>query len=50
LTSDRNLVTQAREAAEHIVGADPALADHPLLSDELRIFIDDDEAAFLFKS
>jgi len=30
--------------------ADPALADHPLLSDELRIFIDDDEAAFLFKS
>jgi ATP-dependent DNA helicase RecG len=50
LTSDRNLVTQAREAAEHIVGADPALADHPLLADELRIFIDDDEAAFLFKS
>jgi ATP-dependent DNA helicase RecG len=50
LISDRNLVTQAREAAEQIVGADPALADHPLLSDELRIFIDDDEAAFLFKS
>ena len=50
LISDRNLVTQAREAAEQIVGTDPALADHPLLSDELRIFIDDDEAAFLFKS
>jgi ATP-dependent DNA helicase RecG len=50
LISDRDLVVKAREVAEQMVGADPALSDHPLLTDELRIFIDDDEAAFLFKS
>jgi hypothetical protein len=33
-----------------VVGDDPLLADHPLLEEELRIFIDDDEAEFLFKS
>jgi ATP-dependent DNA helicase RecG len=50
LLKDRDLVVGAREAAEQIVGDDPALAGHPLLVDELRIFVDDDEAAFLFKS
>jgi len=50
LISDRDLVINAREVAEHMVSADPALTGHPLLTDELRIFIDDEEAAFLFKS
>jgi ATP-dependent DNA helicase RecG len=50
LISDRDLVVKARQVAEQLVGTDPALTGHPLLIDELRIFIDDDEAAFLFKS
>jgi hypothetical protein len=32
------------------VAADPRLDDHRLLEEELRLFVDDDEAAFLFKS
>jgi ATP-dependent DNA helicase RecG len=50
LLSDRDLVEQARTVAEELVAGDPDLAGHPLLVDELRIFIDDDEAEFLFKS
>ena len=50
LTTDRDLVTEARAVAEDVVGEDPALAGHELLAEELRIFIDDDEAEFLFKS
>jgi ATP-dependent DNA helicase RecG len=50
LLKDRDLVDGARQAAEGIVGDDPALTAHPLLKDELGIFVDDDEAAFLFKS
>jgi ATP-dependent DNA helicase RecG len=50
LLSDRDLVLAAREVAEGLVDADPTLTGHPLLTDELRIFVDDDEAAFLFKS
>ena len=36
--------------AAALVADDPGLADHGLLVEELRIFIDDDEAEFLFKS
>ena len=36
LRRDRELVVQAREAAFEIVDADPLLADHPVLADELR--------------
>ena len=36
--------------AEALVGEDPGLTEHELLVDELRIFIDEDEAEFLFKS
>ena len=43
-------MVRAREMAVELVGDDPVLVDHPLLVDELRIFIDDDEAEFLFKS
>jgi ATP-dependent DNA helicase RecG len=50
LLSDRDLVTDARAVAEAVVAGDPGLGRHPLLEDELRIFIDDDEAEFLFKS
>jgi ATP-dependent DNA helicase RecG len=50
LLRDRDLVLQAREAAVAIVADDPLLGDNQLLEDELRLFIDDDEAEFLFKS
>ena len=50
LLSDRDLVVQAREAAVSIVNDDPLLGAHQLLEEELRLFIDDDEAEFLFKS
>ncbi|HXA31322.1 MAG TPA: hypothetical protein VNV87_03605, partial [Acidimicrobiales bacterium] len=50
LLRDRDLVLQAREAAVSIVADDPLLGDNQLLEDELRLFIDDDEAEFLFKS
>ena len=50
LLSDRDLVVDARSLAVALVGADPDLLDHRLLVDELRLFVDDDEAEFLFKS
>jgi len=50
LLSDGDLVVQARALAEELVAEDPALSRHGLLVDELRIFIDEDEAEFLFKS
>jgi ATP-dependent DNA helicase RecG len=50
LLSDQSLVAEAREMAVDLVDRDPDLVQHELLADELRIFIDDDEAEFLFKS
>ena len=50
LIGDQDLVVRAREMAVSVVGEDPLLGGHPLLEEELRIFIDDDEAEFLFKS
>jgi ATP-dependent DNA helicase RecG len=50
LLSDRDLVEHARAVAEELVADDPDLVRHELLVDELRIFIDEDEAEFLFKS
>jgi ATP-dependent DNA helicase RecG len=50
LLSDRDLVVDARSLAEDLVGADPRLENHRLLGEELRLFVDDDEAEFLFKS
>ncbi len=50
LIGDQDLVVRAREMAVALVGEDPLLAAHELLVEELRIFIDDDEAEFLFKS
>jgi ATP-dependent DNA helicase RecG len=50
LRRDRTVVEDARRAAEQIVDADPDLAEHPELADELRVFLDPEEEAFLFKS
>jgi hypothetical protein len=36
--------------AIELVGSDPLLGSHRLLVEELRLFVDDDEAEFLFKS
>jgi ATP-dependent DNA helicase RecG len=50
LIGDQDLVVRAREMAVSLVGEDPTLVGHDLLVEELRIFIDEDEAEFLFKS
>ena len=50
LRTDRELVGRAREAAFEIVDADPLLADHPHLLDEVRLLFTADDEAFLFKS
>jgi ATP-dependent DNA helicase RecG len=50
LRRDRDLVQLARTAAFDIVDADPGLAGHPELAEEVRFLVDDDEREFLFKS
>ena len=50
LRRDREWVEQARKVAEEIVDVDPDLSDHPTLLDEVRFILDEDDAAFLFKS
>ncbi|HZT68057.1 MAG TPA: ATP-dependent DNA helicase RecG [Acidimicrobiales bacterium] len=50
LRRDKDLVSDARDVATQLVAADPALAGHPDLADEIRLLIDDEEAEFLFKS
>jgi ATP-dependent DNA helicase RecG len=50
LRTDQTLVKKARELAKELVVEDRDLAYHGLLADELRIFIDDEDAEFLFKS
>ena len=50
LLSDRDLVVDARALAVSVVRDDPTLDDHPLLGQELRLFVDEAEAEFLFKS
>ncbi|MGK2948708.1 MAG: ATP-dependent DNA helicase RecG [Acidimicrobiales bacterium] len=50
LRRDKQAVLQARAAAERIVDADPDLAEQSELADELRLFLDPDDEAFLFKS
>ncbi|MGH9154695.1 MAG: ATP-dependent DNA helicase RecG [Acidimicrobiales bacterium] len=50
LRRDRALVVKAREVAFALVDEAPTLAVHPVLADELSLLVDDDEAAFLFKS
>ena len=50
LRRDRNLVELAREAAFEIVDADPELADHGVLADELALVFSESDEAFLTKS
>jgi ATP-dependent DNA helicase RecG len=50
LRRDREWVLRAREVAESIVDSDPELDEHPELLDELRSTLDEEDAAFLFKS
>ncbi|MBI2709042.1 MAG: ATP-dependent DNA helicase RecG [Actinobacteria bacterium] len=50
LRRDREWVEQAREVAFALVDADPDLADHEPLRDELEVFLGDEEADFLMKS
>ena len=50
LRKHRKYVALAREVAFGIVGADPTLAGHPGLAQELRALVDDEDREYLFKS
>jgi ATP-dependent DNA helicase RecG len=50
LRRDREWVERARLLAEEIVEADPDLTEHPGLLEEVSLVLDEQDAAFLFKS
>jgi ATP-dependent DNA helicase RecG len=50
LRRDKDLVILAREVAFDVVDADPWLAGHPDLADEIRALVDNEDREFLFKS
>jgi ATP-dependent DNA helicase RecG len=50
LSRDRDVLGVARELAEEVLDGDPELVGHDELREELSVFLDDDEAAWLFKS
>jgi ATP-dependent DNA helicase RecG len=50
LRRDRELVTQAREAAFDVVGSDLDLSEHPALLDELALFLSEEDEEYLLKS
>jgi ATP-dependent DNA helicase RecG len=50
LRRDRELVGLARDAAFEIVDADPELAEHPVLRDELDLLFTEEDEDFLAKS
>jgi ATP-dependent DNA helicase RecG len=50
LRRDREWVDRARLVAEEIVDADPDLAEHTELLDEVRLILDEEDATYLFKS
>jgi ATP-dependent DNA helicase RecG len=47
---DRELVVAARQIAEALLDEEPPLETTAVLADELRLFVGDDEAAYLLKS
>ncbi len=50
LSRDRETLETARRLAEEVLDADPELEGRATLREELGVFLDDDEAAWLFKS
>ncbi len=50
LRRDKTLVCAARSVAEALVETDPFLEAHPLLADEVHLFVAEDEEEFLLKS
>jgi ATP-dependent DNA helicase RecG len=50
LRRDKIWVQRAREGAVEVVDTDPFLDEHPDLQEELRLFLDEEDEAFLFKS
>jgi ATP-dependent DNA helicase RecG len=49
LARHRDLVRAARKVAESLVDEDPSLASHPLLAEELQLFVGEEEG-YLFRS
>jgi len=50
LRKDKALVRAARRVAEAIIDEDPSLEGHPLLDDEIHLFVAEDEEEFLLKN
>jgi ATP-dependent DNA helicase RecG len=50
LRRDRDLVEEARQVAEALIEEDPSLQDLGSLAEELRLFVDEEEADYLLKS
>ena len=50
LRRDREWVERAREAAFSIIDGDGGLAAHPVLAEEVRLFLGEDDTDFLLKS
>jgi ATP-dependent DNA helicase RecG len=49
LLRDEELIAAARDEAQALVAADPDLADHPALADEVAALLDEDRADYLEK-
>jgi ATP-dependent DNA helicase RecG len=50
LRRDADLLDAAKAVAEDVTEGDPLLAGHPLLADEVKLFLEPEEEAYLFKS
>jgi len=50
LRTDRELIVRARSLAESVLDRDRDLSEHPRFAEELRLFVRDGDAAYLFKS
>ncbi|MDT4899203.1 MAG: ATP-dependent helicase RecG, partial [Pseudonocardiales bacterium] len=50
LLRDEDLITAARAEAADIVAADPTLADHPLLAEQVAALVRDEQAEYLEKA